>query len=258
MLWHSSCRQELKLHIVGQCLAILCLAVPVAWAQIELQYQNRGDRHEGIKPKPVSGADFELISVLADYREPMSQLPDRLKFKFYLDEPTDVHVTVRELDYKYYYWMDQIVPAVPWKKGFSNSFEWPTKSVLKALNRNMSPYDLGVLARLQTPMPSRQEHVAPVILYHAKEPRQVDGYLFTLKPNGNVRLECAFYEKDGSEPVSTPQKFPRKIAGRPFTIKWDATGAPEGPYRMVLTGYFLDSNRLVNQTVHFYHRPQVK
>ena len=43
---------------------------PQLHAQLDLQYQQRGDRYEGVKPKPVSGYDIELISVLADYQEP--------------------------------------------------------------------------------------------------------------------------------------------------------------------------------------------
>ena len=54
-------------------------------AQINLQYQDRGNRKEGIKPKPVSGFDIELISVLADFKEEVEKIPDQFKLKFYLE-----------------------------------------------------------------------------------------------------------------------------------------------------------------------------
>jgi hypothetical protein len=40
--------------------------IQLALAQPWLQYQNRGNRFEGIKPKPVTGRDVDLISVLAN------------------------------------------------------------------------------------------------------------------------------------------------------------------------------------------------
>lgn len=82
-----------------------------AWADSHLTYQNRGTHYEGIKPKPVSGFDIELISVLADYREPATTLPEKLKVQFYLPEDSKVHRTVRELDYRQFYWLDQVTPS---------------------------------------------------------------------------------------------------------------------------------------------------
>jgi len=43
---------------------------PLLWAQLALQYQQQGDRCEGIKTKPVSGYDSDLISALVDYQKP--------------------------------------------------------------------------------------------------------------------------------------------------------------------------------------------
>ena len=101
-------------------------------AQVELQYQNRGNWYEGIKPKAVSGYDIELISVLVDYSEDSPTLPDQAKVRFYLPhEKEPVFLTVRELDYKYFYWMDRVRPQDSWDKGYENVFQWPTKTVLQ-------------------------------------------------------------------------------------------------------------------------------
>jgi hypothetical protein len=64
-------------------------ALPVA-GETHLQYQDRGNRYEGIKPKPVSGADVELISAIVDYKEEVMQLPERFKVQFYLGQPSKV------------------------------------------------------------------------------------------------------------------------------------------------------------------------
>lgn len=72
----------LKLH-VKLLFLILLISSQAVWADTNLDYQNRGDRFEGVKPKPVSGYDIEVISVLADYQEPATQLPDQLRIGFY-------------------------------------------------------------------------------------------------------------------------------------------------------------------------------
>ncbi len=147
-----------------------------AWADTHLTFQNRGTYYEGIKPKPVSGFDIELISVLADYREPAPSLPEELKIQFHLPEDTEVHLTVRELDYRQFYWLDQVTPVTSWAEGFGNIFTWATGPVLQDLDPNMNRYDLGVLARLGHPTPSSVEHIAPVIFYHTSLPITVNGY----------------------------------------------------------------------------------
>ena len=77
--------------------ALLLAALPLL-AQYEpaLQYQNRGNRYEGLKPKPVSGYDIELLSALVDYREPSSTWPQTLRLKFYLPAAEPVFLTVRQ------------------------------------------------------------------------------------------------------------------------------------------------------------------
>ncbi|HBP90511.1 MAG TPA: hypothetical protein DD706_22815, partial [Nitrospiraceae bacterium] len=101
-------------------------------AQLDLQYQSRsqeqlGSWKEGVKPKPVSGLNVELISVLADYQELVSSenFPNAVKLQFYLDDKHAVYLTVRELDYRTYYWLDKVEPARVWEKGFQNVFAWP-------------------------------------------------------------------------------------------------------------------------------------
>jgi hypothetical protein len=72
-------------------ITLMLLMLPLSlWADSNLDYQNRGDRFEGVRPKPVSGYDIELISVLVDYQEPVTQLPDQLRVAFHLQGQTAV------------------------------------------------------------------------------------------------------------------------------------------------------------------------
>jgi hypothetical protein len=229
--------------------------IPFALAETHLQYQDRGNRHEGIKAKPVAGYDIELISLRVVYMEEIKKMPDQYKIKFYLCQPSKVHITVRELDYRYYYWMDKVQPSSPWRSGFGNVFNWPTQVVIQQLG-NISMYDLGVVARLERPEPGRIERVAPVILFHSQFPEIIKGYLFTFKTYGDARLSCSVYKKNQPETVFQVSRKPR--GGRPFTVRWNSAQSKEGFYRLLLRGYFLDSNDPIEQMVHFYHRPYVQ
>ena len=226
-------------------------------AQSDLDYQNRGDRHEGVKPKPVSGFDIELISVLADYNDSTNQVPDQLRVKFYLKPQTTVNLTVREQDYRLFYWMDKVKPARGWKAGTENEFAWPTGTVLKQLDAKLDMYELGVLVRLGSDMPRSVEEVAPAILYHSRQPDSIDAYLFTMKTNGDARMSCSVYREGEAEAIMT-QAFRRIPGGRPFTVRWDARGAGAAGYTLVCKGYFLDTNQPLQQTVRFFHKPAVK
>jgi len=221
---------------------------------IQLQYQDRGNRREGIRPKPVAGGDIELISARVDYKEEAVQLPDRLRLKFYLDRPAAVHVTVREVDYVHYYWMDHVQPDQPWRLGFGNMFEWPTRDVIRQLE-GLRTYDLGVVARLERPESGRVERVAPVILYYANPPNFVTGYVFTFRTNGDAQMTCTVYGASGSV---FDREIPRQPGGRPFTVRWDATKVDPGAHSLVLRGHFLNDNARLEQTVSFYHQPRVQ
>lgn len=251
----------------GFCGLLLMLVVVVGGfpacllAQLDLQYQPRGQEpfgswQEGIKPKPVSGFNVELISVLADYQEPLSDglFPNSIKVQFYLDQEHAVYVTVRELDYRTYYWLDKVQPAKEWKKGFQNTFAWPTDPVLQQLRPRLDLYDLGVLIRLDAESTSSVERVAPAVLYDKTPPLAIDGYFFTLKTGEDAQLKVSITHKETGKEVNS-QTFRRKRAGRPFTIHWDAKGADPGSYIFDLSGNSLSTDQIFSKEIHFFHQP---
>jgi hypothetical protein len=230
---------------------------PFALAQVHLQYQSRGNRYEGVKPKPVSGYDIELLSALTNYQEAVSQKPpDQFKVKLYLERSFEVYLTVRELDPKRYYWMDKVQPSQPWKPGFGNIFAWPTQVVIQQL-AGIEMYDLGVVARLEKPEPSKVDRVAPVIFYHSQLPATITGYLFTFKTAANAQLTWSVFKEGEAEPVFpwTPRQ---EQGGRPFVVRWDAAKASEGYYKLMMSGYFRDNNNRFDYSIRFYHQPNVK
>jgi hypothetical protein len=233
------------------------------WAQLDLRYQPRsqdpvGSWKEGIKPKPVAGLNVELISVLADYQEAPSsdQFPESVKLKFFVEDQHSVYVTVRELDYRTYYWLDKVQPAQPWNKGFQNTFSWSSDSVLQQLTPKLDLYDLGALIRLDAESPSSLERVAPAVLYYQEAPSTIDGYLFTLKTGEDARLLATIRQASTGKEVDS-QTFRRKRAGRPFTIHWEAKDAEPGPYTLEISGFSLSTNQNLSKEIHFYHQPIV-
>lgn len=238
------------------------MGVP-GWAQVDLEYQPRsrnanGSWREGVKPKPVAGPSVELISVLADFQEPASSdhFPQSVKLKFFLEDPHAVYVTVRELDYQTYYWLDKVQPAEPWSPGFQNTFSWPSQPVLQQLTPKVDLYDLGVLVRLDAESPSSLERVAPALLFHQDAPSVVTGYFFTFKTGEDARLFATIRQESTGQEMDS-QTFRRKRAGRPFTIHWEAKEADPGPYILTLSGFSLSTNQTLSQEIHFYHQPAV-
>ncbi len=248
----NSCKPYARISLV---LLLFVAGYSSAASTAGTDYQYRGGRFEGIKPKPVSGYDIELTSFLADYREAAQQTPEKYKIKFYLNETPkeNIYVTARDIDADPNYWMDRITPARPWQAGFNNIYEWPTDPVIKHL-KGFTLYDIGVLVRIGSRDPSSEERVAPAILFHANAPRSIKGYFFTFKINGTARVSCQIYKSNASTPLWS-QVFPRKTGSRPITVQWDSTSATRGFYKLLVTGYFLDSNRQFNQSVIFYHQP---
>jgi hypothetical protein len=231
---------------------IFLLAVLPLLAQYDpaLQYQNRGNRYEGLKPKPVSGYDVELLSALVDYREPSPTWPQTLRLKFYLPAAEPVFITVRQPRPKTaYYWLDKIVPPTPWRARTFNEFSWPTEPVLRQLS-SVTPDDLGAVVRLRQEDPSKRETIAPAALFHTRPPAAASGYRLTFKTNGTAYVTGKVYRGD-QEVYQRPQN--RERAGSPFTVSWDAKGQPEGEYRLELSGYF-DNNVQLAKEVVFYHR----
>lgn len=235
-------------------MALSCHATRAA-ADEQVRYQKRAQRFEGIRELPVSGYQLELRSARIEYLEPAQPVADRLALKFYLDQPADVHITVRELELKQYYWLDQVVPSAPWQPQVWNLFEWPTKDVVKRLPK-LKVAELGAVVRLDKDGPSDAEHVAPAILYQRTPPQRAAAYVFSFHLRNDANVTSAIYREGEDEPLER-KRFPNQSGGTILSVRWDAS-SPQlkgGPYRLVLQGVELDTNKPIRQVVRFYHQP---
>jgi hypothetical protein len=241
------------------CAAFVLLGISTypASADEALRYGPRVNRHEGVRAKPVSGFGVELLSAIVAVRDRPEDLGDYWRVRFFLPRRDDVHIVVRELDYKEYYWLDKVDPPRPWKQGYENVFSWPTADVVRPLGLRIS--DMGVVARLGQEEPGAVEKVAPAVFYQSRFPRNVSAYLFHFKVRETSQLNWAIYQMQGGTRVASGESW-RQGGGRPFSVKWDVTSSSiqEGAYRLVLSGYVLSNNDRISQVVEFYHRPKIR
>jgi hypothetical protein len=245
----------IRRHLLSLLLGLVS-ALPVLADQYD--YANRGDRYEGTLAQPVSGDDIVLISArVAPVGGPAA--PARMRLTFYLPEREKVNVTVRELDNRFYYWMDKVDPPTPWRSKTTNSFQWPTQDVLQWLyGRGLTPADLGAVVRLAAgDTPSAREHVAPALLSGDDAQVAPRSYLFSFKSNLPARLTCALYPDRGVDPVWS-KDFHRVSAGRPFTCRVPFGGLKKGNYRLEVDGYSLDTSAPIRQQVRFFHSPDLR
>ena len=56
----------------------------------------------------VPGYDIEVLSALIEYKELATRLSNQLRVQFYLDHLADVHLIVREQDYRLVSWLDKV------------------------------------------------------------------------------------------------------------------------------------------------------
>ncbi len=179
--------------------ALACAAALSAQIEPRLRYQDRGDRHEGLRGREVSGYDIELLAAQVEHRGAGDGWPEQLRLSFYLPQAADVFVTVRQLRPRSsYYWLDKIDPPTPWRAQAVNRFTWSTAPVLARLP-SVHPADLGAVVRLERAEPGKRELVAPALLHHGEPPPAVEGYRFTWKTT-DTALVTDLVELEGTEP----------------------------------------------------------
>jgi hypothetical protein len=233
--------QQTSRAVVVALVVVVALAFLGQASAQELGYRKRDNRFEGIKAKPVSGFDIELLSAMVDYQDQPDKVSGRFGVRFFLERSRSVHLVVRELDYKHYYWLDQVQPEVPWEKGFRNKFEWPTREVVQQL-KGLTMNDLGVVARLDKLTPAAVEQVAPVVFYQTQVPKTINGYVFAFRVRDDTKIKSTVYRMPEGRIVSQWDMI-KQHGGRPFFVRWvPQPDDTEGNYKVAVAGYVLSTN----------------
>jgi hypothetical protein len=227
-----------RLSLYACLLALCALAIQVARAEVPLryQYQNWGDRWEGIQAGyQVAGERLEIVSakIIADF--PVAESPEKLFLGFFLDRPSKVAITVRLPDDNY--WLEPIDETG--RKNFAgrpgfNRFSWGAR-VVRYLRRNARDlHALAVIRRGGQAMP-----VLPVLLYDSSSPvetLQVDRYEFAFLPNADVDISYRVTTLAGHPLMS--DELVGMPAGHLVTIPWEPGGIEDGEYRLVVDAVF--------------------
>lgn len=232
----------------------LVLAASVVSAQTDpaLQYQDRGDRFEGVKPDLIASGSIALLAAQVDVPK-SSTWPESMRLRFYLPKASKAHVVVRELmPIKERYWLDKIRPTA--RSAAFHEISWPTATVLKKLTR-LTLENLGAVVRLGTAEAKRTERVAPAILGDEVSGR-VPGYCFTFRTDAPAQLEITI-RRDADKKVVFRRQKSREMAGLPFTVCFKAKEQPDGWYRLILDGFFEGDGKPLRQEVVFYHRAEL-
>ena len=233
----------------------LLLAANPAQAGDDLDYHQRGNHHEGKKSFDVSGiGGLVLIAAQAKASNPAEGPSSQLHARFYLTKPQPVFLVVRERVPETFYWLDKVEPDKTWTQGFGNDFAWETAPVLEKLRLRLG--DLVAVARLNDAKPSDEETVAPVVLYAAQAPKDIEGYVFRFHLRDAAHLRWQVLKKENNTKVDHGELNEPDDAL--FDIYWPVTTHTAGDYRLVLSGKLSsDSTAIAQQTVHFHHQPLV-
>ncbi len=228
--------------------------VALGMAGDDLSYRDRGNRHEGAKPKPIGGYDIELLGVMVE-PVPVSsvQFQDKVAISFFLEREEPVHFLARELMSREFYWLDQVKPPSPWRPRATSTFSWPSSDVLRPLG--LRPADLLFLVRLGHDKPRLEERVAPVLFEPAPSGRKISGYRFTFRTQATAKTRHALYGPGSTKPLEPVPPYSPRAADTPFAVSWNAEGRTEGNYRLVVEGYFTADNQRFTQGVEFFHSP---
>jgi hypothetical protein len=180
--------------------------------------------------------------------------------RFFLEKPASAYVVVREVENKHSYWLDKVRPPTPWGPGFANSFEWSTRDVIDQLPLPRPRlYDLGVTVRVGSKDPLDRETVAPVILYHSKLPGSISGYECAVKTTATARLAFSVERPDGTpvKPPPVPSAIEEWQMGIPLRVRWDASRAEPGEYRLKAKGLVQENLKEFKKEIRFFHQPKI-
>jgi hypothetical protein len=225
------------------CWATLAAVTIPSAAQIPLEFRydrwQSPDRWEGITDRyPASGELIEPISAIALAPLPPAPSASKLSALFVLDKGRNVKLTVRIPADKY--WMEPVDRSgqrvVAAQTGL-NSFSWDSR-VVRYLKRSAA--DLKAIAVIPGGVDGLA--VAPVLLVDSGSPAttaRVERYEFGFIPHANDGQVDVKYElKSAQGQTLLSDRLDHRPVNETFFIPWNASGQPEGNYRLIVHAEF--------------------
>ncbi len=223
-------------------------------SQQRYNYEERGNRMEGIKPIDVSVYDLELLSFVS-YIEPTElNLDVDLRIRFFADEDTNIFISAKELMPQKSYLMHP--NKTEWLKGWQEFGPWPTSEVLKPLKITID--ELGIVARLRKDWPGSGT-VIPLYIYHSKLISKIEGYTIHLKSKENLdKVQYTLYRLGSTIPIKENTVFSKFYGGVAFPIKLDLADQKSGYFNLVIDCEFESKIGGPKRKFTFYHNKFVE
>jgi hypothetical protein len=213
---------------------------------------SRGDRHEGIKSRPVSGGNvIELVSAVSGVST--GSILESCQLKFYVPQPYTINdIVVQELRPDTFYWLDRVQKE--WHSGF-NYYQWSAKEVIKPLKiEDISK--LGVVVRLDKQSKEVREYVVPTAFYSGDMSSSTSEYYFTFRSLAGISdMSYEIYDEQSKSdtpllssdlaPVYDTQTFVVRLEGKSLQR--------EGFYELLVKGVTSGSSSM-SKKIFFYHR----
>ncbi|MEL6672774.1 MAG: hypothetical protein AAFR61_11305 [Bacteroidota bacterium] len=227
----------------------------------QVDYQDRGNRYEGTKEKPVSAKPLILVAALAyPGIEPYQKWQDQsLKVAFYAPKNLGFQVHARETDGHIIYRMDSKPSQAP--RGWHEFTPWEVDEVLTRVE--LFANNLGVLVNFDLP----GKVIAPAVVYHTRKPQQVNSYHFSFLPLAGLSyLKFEVYQgylyKKALKPefLLKRESWGERAMESKICFDYDLAFSkldlpPEwsGWITLRVRGKRLSDNKSVKETFYFYH-----
>lgn len=226
---------------------------PLAWADEPSERWKRrndlGNRYEGRVEVLVGRTQLDVVS-FSGWRE--SYEPDEsveLEVGFFLPVSGEVTIQARELVDQTQYFME--AKPQEWEVDAWNTFgPWATGDVLS--REQIAPSNVGIVISASDGA-SGDRILMPAFVYHSQLPEVVVAYTLRLRPDSDLR-QVRYRLLTGDEEAAAGKLVDALEAGKPFPIKLEVVGLPEGRLRLELEGKFKNRPAGPKASFEFHHR----
>jgi hypothetical protein len=234
---------------IGIIPVLLVLSVLTAEAQDckTCTYAKRGDRHEGVGERQVSGGSFELLGVEYLTGEKPAAPGEQAHLSFWLPAPETPVIEVWEP--RTNYWM--VPDRRPFDRGFQ-AYTWPRGEVIAPLGID--------LAGLYPKISNRDKTLYyPAAVSSGPKPPPDGRYVFIFRSGAGIDVYCTLSRDENGKMVQVRRFRHSEDLGGTLRIPWDGKDdhgnpAPDGTYVLRLKGEMMaETHRPLTFNLTFLH-----
>jgi hypothetical protein len=218
------------------------------WKQAKAH--NKTNRWEGLLPEDQGGVDWELRSFLGDAVESYPGYSGvDLTLAWYVPDESKAFVKAQEIIPALYYVMEPKPEFLTNTRGWRYFGKWSTLDVL--IQNKITSDRLGVLIKLGDASDGASR-LAPGIVYYSNAPKRITTYdldFVTMRALRKFNFEVL-------ASGNYKRLYPMDAQGDRSIVrlKFDATGLPEGPAKVVISAPHEKDKDKLDLQVDFYNK----